>query len=174
MRRFLVSGLLALACLAFARPVHAQLGGIGFGVAGGITAPQGDAKDAFKTGFHAQGQATLSLPLVPIGFRGELAYDQMSAKAAGGDALKLASGDVNATFGLPFPVFHPYASGGIGYYVHNAGTFGNREGKVGFNGGVGVELKLPMIPKVFAEARYHTVKYGSRVSYIPVTVGIEF
>lgn len=174
MRRFLVPGLLALACLALPRPAHAQLGGINLGAAVGTAKPAGDVDNAFKSGFHIEGLAALSLPLVPIGFRGELAYDEMGAKAAGASALKVASGVVDATFSVPFPVFHPYAIGGIGFYEHNSAVDNGREGKVGFNGGVGVELKLPVI-RVFGEARYHTISFSNtRVGIIPITVGLVF
>ncbi len=175
MRRFLLPGLLALACLALARPAHAQLGGISLGAAAGVAKPAGDVKDTFKSGYHIEGLAALSLPLVPIGFRGELAYDQMAAKTSGAGSLKVASGVVDATFSLPFPVFHPYAIGGLGYYEHNSAIGGGREGKVGINGGVGVELKLPVI-RAFGEVRYHSASFssGTRVGIIPITVGLVF
>ncbi len=175
MRRFLASGLLVLACLALARPAHAQLGGINIGAAVGIANPAGDVKDGFKSGVHVEGLAALSLPLVPIGFRGEVAYDQMSAKVSGAGALKVASGVVDATFSMPFPVLHPYAIGGLGYYEHSSAVAGEREGKVGFNAGVGVELKLPVI-RAFGEVRYHTISFssGTRVGIIPITVGLVF
>ncbi len=179
MRRFLVAGLVLIAFALAARPARAQLGGISLGVAAGIANPSGDVKDGFKSGYHIEGLAALSLPLVPIGFRGEVAYDRMAKQDSNTDPnitnLQLASGVVDATFSLPFPVFHPYAIGGFGYYVHNGGAgFGSREGKVGFNGGVGVELKLPVI-RAFGEVRYHTISYsGARVAVIPVTVGITF
>ncbi len=175
MRRFLAPGLLALACLALPRPVHAQLGGINLGAAVGIANPARDAKDFFKSGVHLEGLAALSLPLVPIGFRGEVAYDQMANKTSGGPALKVASGVVDATFSLPFPVFHPYAIAGLGYYEHNSAIGGGREGKVGINGGVGVELKLPVI-RAFGEVRYHTISFssGTGIGIIPITVGVVF
>lgn len=179
MRRFLVTGLLALAFTVAARPAQAQLGGISLGVAAGVANPSGDVKSDFKSGVHVEGLASLSLPLIPIGFRGEVAYDQMNKKDSVTDpaitSLKLASGVVDATFSLPFPVFHPYAIGGFGYYVHNGSSgLGDRAGTVGFNGGVGVELKLPVI-RAFGEVRYHTVSYsGTRVAVIPVTVGLTF
>ncbi len=177
MRRTLVPALLVgLLALAGARPAAAQLGGIALGAAAGVTAPSGDVSGMYNSGYHIQGLADLALPLVPIGFRGEIAYDQMGAKGSTPGPLKVASGVVDATFSVPFPVLHPYAIGGVGYYLHNGGAgIGSREGKVGFNGGVGVELKLPVI-RAFAEARYHTISYssGTRVAMIPLTVGIVF
>lgn len=177
MRRFLVSGLLpALACLAAPAAAHAQLGGINLGAAFGSTSPSGDIRSGFNSGYHVQGLAALSLPLVPIGFRGELAFDHMRPKASNTSTtgpLELASGVVDATFSVPFPIIHPYAIGGVGYYVHN-GSIGTREGRIGFNGGVGVEIKLPLI-RAFGEARYHSIGYpGTRVAVIPLTVGFIF
>ncbi|HEX9109523.1 MAG TPA: outer membrane beta-barrel protein [Longimicrobiales bacterium] len=176
MRRTLVPALaLALLACAGARPAAAQMGGINLGAAVGVSAPSGDISGLFNSGYHIQGLADLSLPLVPIGFRGELAYDQLGAKGSSPGPLKVASGVFDATFSVPFPVLHPYAIGGLGYYLHNGGAgIGSREGKVGFNGGVGVELKLPVI-RVFGEARYHSISYpGTRVAMIPLTVGIVF
>ncbi len=177
MRRFLVPGLLlALASMLSPGAAHAQLGGINLGAAAGITSPSADIGGGFNSGYHVEGLAALSLPLVPIGFRGELAYDQLDAKSSNTSAsgsLRLASGVVDATFSFPFPIIHPYAIGGVGYYVHNS-SIGSREGQVGFNGGVGLELKLPVI-RAFGEARYHSISYpGTHVALIPLTVGIIF
>jgi len=175
MRRILVPAL-ALVALAGARPAAAQMGGISLGAAAGVTSPSGDVSANFNSGYRFQGLADLSLPLVPIGFRGEIAYDQVPARGSTPGPLKIASGVVNATFSVPFPVLHPYAIGGVGYYLHNGSAgIGSREGRVGFNGGVGVELKLPVI-RLFGEARYHTISYssGKRVAMIPLTLGIIF
>jgi hypothetical protein len=172
MRRLLAAGfLLALVSLCSARPALAQLGGLALGAAAGPVTPHGDAANAFKSGIHVEALAALSLPLVPIGFRGEVAYDQMDSKA-GAAKLKVASGVFNATFSVPFPLIHPYAIGGVGYYIHNSSINATREGKIGVNGGAGVELKFAKL-RAFAEARYHSISYsGIGLKLLPVTVGL--
>ncbi len=173
MRRFFLGGAsLALAVLIAPAPARAQMGGIALGGAIGHTAITGSRGGDFKSGLHLEGLADVSLPLVPIGLRGELGYDQLDATTSGDPALKVASAVANATFSLPFPVIHPYAIGGIGYYYANSSLNGSRQGKAGLNGGVGVELKLPVI-RIFAEARYHSISFsGGHVNLIPLSIGL--
>lgn len=168
----LAACLLAATALLCARPASAQMGALSIGAAIGSVSPQGDVKGSFKTGTHLEALGELSLPLVPIGFRGEVAYDQMGNKTAGAGSFKVASGVVDATFSMPFPIIHPYAIGGVGYYIHNS-AFGAREGKVGWNAGAGVELKLAVV-SAFAEARYHAINYsGGNVRMVPLTIGLK-
>ncbi len=173
MRRLLLaSAPLALAVVLTPAPVHAQMGALALGAAVGHTAISGDRGPDFKSGLHVEGLADLSVPLVPIGLRGELAYDKLDATTSGNPALEVASAVANATFSLPFPLLHPYAIGGIGYYSANSSLSGSRQGKAGWNGGIGVELKLPVI-RVFAEARYHSIGFnGGHVNLIPLSLGL--
>lgn len=167
------AGLLLALLVAAPRPLHAQLGGLSVGAAFGATHPRGEAANGFDDGRHYELLGDLALPLVPIGFRGELAYDQMSRRTGTGP-LKVASGTINATFSLPFPLVHPYAIAGGGYYIHNSSIGSGREGRVGFNGGLGAELHLGSV-RTFAEARYHTVSYTDvQLKMIPITVGVIF
>ena len=172
MRRFLLAGApLLLVALLAPRPVQAQLGGLGIGGAVGHTGISGDRGPDFKSGMHLAGLADLSLPLVPIGLRGELAYDKLDATTGSG-SLKVASAVASARLSLPLPLLHPYAIGGLGYYYANSALSGSRQGKVGWNGGVGLELKLPVI-RVFGEARYHSIGFnGGHVNLIPFSLGL--
>ncbi len=171
-RLLLVSAPLALAIALTPTPAHAQMGALALGAAIGHTASSGNRGSDFKSGLHLEGLADLSLPLVPIGLRGEVGYDQLDAKTSGNPALKVASAVANARFSLPFPVLRPYAIGGIGYYYANSTLTGSSQGKAGWNGGVGVELKLPVI-RVFAEARYHSINFsGGHVNLIPLSLGL--
>ncbi len=177
MRRTLeLCALVVLAAALAAVPARAQTGPFSVGAGAGVTAITGDFKDTFDRGWRAEGILALGLPLLPVSVRGELAYDQLPAKAAGAGAgaLKVASGTLDGILSLPFPLLHPYVIGGVGYYVHNHAIGEKRGGAAGVNGGVGVELSLPGI-KAFVEARYHTVSYGAgRLSLVPVTVGLVF
>ncbi len=173
MRRTLLTGAtLLLAVLLVPRTAQAQLGGLSLGGALGRTAISGDRGGDFKSGLHVEGLADLSLPLVPIGLRGEVAYDNLDPTSGTGSSLKVASAVGNATLSLPFPLLHPYAIGGVGYYVAGSALSGSRQGKVGINGGVGLELKLPVI-RIFGEARYHSISFnGGHTNLIPLSIGI--
>ncbi len=172
MRRFLLAGApLLLVALLAPRPVQAQLGGLAIGGAVGHTGISGDRGPDFKSGAHLEGLVDLSLPLVPIGLRGELAYDHLAATTGSG-SLKVASAVASAHLALPLPLLHPYAIGGLGYYYANSALSGSRQGKAGWNAGVGLELKLPVI-RVFGEARYHSIGFdGGHVNLIPLSLGL--
>lgn len=175
MRRSFICAALA-ALFATASPVAAQLGGLGFGAAYGSSRLSGGRSGDFNAGWHAEGLADLSLPLLPIGLRAEAALDHLGNKSGGTatEALSVASGVLNATFSLPFPLVHPYAIGGVGYYHRNGAFGGSGASKAGINGGLGVEVKLPVI-RAFAEARYHSVGFSdSSVHLVPLTVGVIF
>lgn len=175
MRRFTIPAAL-LALIAASSPAAAQMGGLNFGAAYGPSRIVGGHSDSFNTGWHAEALSDLSLPLVPIGFRAELAYDHIGNKAgsAATEALTLGSALINATVALPLPMVHPYVIGGIGYYSRNGALGGGREGKGGINGGAGVELKLTTL-HLFAEARYHSIGFiGSSVHLLPITIGVVF
>ena len=42
---------------------------VSFGVAGGVSIPQGDLRDAANTGWHALGTVVVSTPMQPLGLR---------------------------------------------------------------------------------------------------------
>lgn len=173
MRRTVLTGvLLLLATLVVPRPAQAQMGGLALGGAFGRTAISGDRGSDFKSGLHVEGIANVSLPLLPMGLRGELAYDNLGASNTADRSLQVGSAVANATLSLPLPLLHPYVIGGVGYYIANSALSGSRQGKMGVNGGAGIELKLPVI-RIFAEARYHSISFdGGHVNLIPLTLGL--
>ncbi len=174
MRRFSV--FTAVLLLAAASPAAAQLGGLSVGAAYGSSRLSGGRSADFNAGWHGEILSDLALPLVPVGFRAELAYDHLGNKPSGtaSEALNVVSGVLNATVSLPFPVVHPYAIGGVGYYHRNGALSGGGESHMGVNGGVGIELKLPVL-RAFAEARYHSIVFPSSSTHlVPLTVGVIF
>ena len=159
----------------------------GFGVGGGVTFPTGDAADVVKTGYNARALVSYRAPLIPIGIRGEFAYDSFEGKTidigAGLTAkgnLSLYAGTVNAVYTLPGAVIRPYLIGGVGFY-HAKLTFGGCCGsttgsqhKPGVNGGAGLELGLAGI-STFVEARFHNVfTDNGDTRVVPITFGLMF
>jgi hypothetical protein len=165
----------ALAVAAFPLAASAQ---VGFAVGGGPSTPLGELADEAGTGFHVQGSVTVGLPLLPVGFRGDLLFQQFPDEHSG--SFRQVGGLANATVGLPLPlpVLRPYAIGGIGMMHETAPEEDHgdhaHEGESGFhpafNVGAGVRLGLPGI-SAFLEARFLDV--GGHRS-LPVTVGIRF
>lgn len=163
-------------------PARAQAQ-VGFSIAGGLSLPQGDLGSSYKSGYNVAAGLNLSMPLMPVGFRLEGAYNAFDAKGStsGNSATaNIASGTVNATFGLGLP----YLIGGVGYYsAGGSATFSGttttatRESAMGVNGGVGMRFPLGAL-STFAEVRYHKMlgdkAKGMDQAYIPITFGISF
>lgn len=170
----LALGVLAMAPSVASAQLHTSLT-----VSGGLSMPKGQGSDLIDNGYNLAAGLNLGAPLLPVGVRFEGAYNKWNAKgnttsnSATGD---MASGTVNATFGLGMP----YLIGGVGYYssggsqtLNGVSTTYSRVNAMGLNGGVGIKLPFPMLSP-FAEVRYHKVYGDINSSYIPVTVGITF
>lgn len=167
----------ALALAVVPAAASAQLLSIGIG--GGPSTPLGDFGDEAGTGFHVQGSLGLGLPLLPIGARGDVMYQQFPDEHSG--TFRQVGGMANATLGLPLPliVLSPYAIGGVGMFHHTAPdeehgdhTHEGEDGTAGaWNVGAGIRLGLPGI-SASLEARYLDAGHGRRS--VPVTVGIRF
>jgi opacity protein-like surface antigen len=163
---------------------------------GGGTFPLSDLKDIEKSGWNAGALVTLGLPLVPVSFRVDGQWHQMSGKDfdVGGtfpDA-RVIDGTANVvyTFGTALPTKF-YLIGGAGVYNIRfkggsspvAGTTSSDASvsttKFGLNGGAGVKFQLTGFA-TFVEARYHYVFTNSndigtnKLQMIPVSVGITF
>ena len=169
-----------------------------FGIMGGATVPLSDVSKEEKTGWNAGVLVSIGVPLVPVSFRIDGQWQQMSGKsfvAAGGGGsssfpnLRIIDGTANVvyTFGAALPTKF-YLIGGAGIYnerfkdpnsdLHADGT------KFGLNGGVGFKFQLTGFA-TFIEARYHNVIHGSAVGdgatsnakslqFVPISVGITF
>lgn len=166
----------ALALAALPASAAAQ---VSVGIGGGPSTPLGEFGDEAGTGFHAQASLSVGVPLIPVGFRGDLVFQQFPDEHAGN--FRQVGGLANATLGLPLPliVLSPYAVGGVGVFHHSApdeahgdhAHDGDSGSAAAFNVGAGVRLGLPGI-SASIEARY--LDAGKSVRSVPVTVGIRF
>ena len=146
------------------------------GVAAGAAIPVSDLGNNFNTGFNVTGTIGINVPLLPIGFRIDAAYNQFSAKGASNVSAKIAGVSGNAVFSVPGAVIvSPYLIGGVGYYrVSSSATGSVASNNFGFNAGAGVKIPL-LVFSTFAEARYNRIsENGGSTSFVPVTVGVMF
>jgi hypothetical protein len=182
--------MMACAVFAHARTASGQLATIlkpvQIGVAAGAAVPVSDLGNAFNTGFNVTGTIAINVPLLPIGFRIDAAYNQLGEKAptTTPNSSSVASSSVNAkiagvtgnvVFGMPGVIITPYFIGGVGYYrISSSATGSVASNDFGFNAGAGVKLPL-LVFSAFAEARYNRISENGRsVSFIPITVGVMF
>ena len=156
--------------------------GLHWGLFGGGTLPQGDAEDAFDTGWHGGGLLVFNIPVIPVGLRIDAAYhklDPVDSAASPGDAeILAATADVTVGFGLL--VLKPYVVGGVGYYRLDftdeslPSAFSGTENETGWNAGAGVSFRIRKVD-VFVEARYHSVSTeGESFQFVPVSIGLAF
>ena len=184
------AAMMTLATLGAGRSASAQLETIlkpvQIGVAAGAAVPVSDLGNAFSTGFNVTGTIAINIPLLPIGFRIDAAYNQLGAKgptttptspsgASSNVNAKIAGVTGNVVFGMPGVIITPYFIGGVGYYrISSSATGSVASNDFGFNAGAGVKLPL-LVFSAFAEARYNRISENGRsVSFIPVTVGVMF
>jgi hypothetical protein len=157
---------------------------ISFGVAGGVSLPQGDVSDIVNTGWHALVTAALGSPMQPLGLRLDIAYnrfgfsDQAATTLGGEGHLTASSATLNITYRLPkatWPV-SPYLLWGLGAY-HTDCSLGpgcTSRVRYGWNYGLGAKLFFLGFNN-FIEIRGHrTKRRGGDVHYFPVTFGIIF
>ena len=193
------AAVLGLVLSAVAAPLSAQAivsSPVRFGIMGGATLPLSDFKNAAKTGWNAGVLMNIGVPLVPVSFRIDGQWHQLTGKTydtGGGvfthDDFRIINGTANVvyTFGAALPTKF-YLIGGAGVYnlrVKNSdANVSASSTKFGLNGGVGVKFQLTGF-STFIEARYHNVFHGSSVGnvndsnaksmqFIPISVGITF
>jgi len=174
------TAVMALATLGAGRTASAQVATIlkpvQIGVAAGAAVPVSDLSNSFSTGFNVTGTIAINVPLLPIGFRIDAAYNQFGAKGASNVNAKIASVTGNVVFGIPGAIIvSPYLIGGVGYYRVSSSVTGSvASNNFGFNAGAGVKLPL-LVFSAFAEARYNRVsENGGSTTFVPITVGVMF
>jgi opacity protein-like surface antigen len=158
-------------------PASASAQRVAVGVAGGPSMPVGDLSDEAGTGFHLRGSFGLQIPLVPLGVRADLLWQQFP-DAVAGDHTNLG-GLLNATWRLPFPIVQPYLVGGAGTLRHSYPDVehgdhdheGEATNSFAFAVGGGVQLRLLGLGG-FVEVRY--LDWGEARRAIPLTFGIMF
>ena len=169
-----------IALLAAAGTASAQVATIlkpvQIGVAVGGALPLSDFGKSFNSGFNVTGTMAINVPLLPVGFRIDAAYNQFGAKGTSNINAKIAGVSGNAVFSVPGAVIvSPYLIGGVGYYrVSSSATGSVAANDFGFNVGAGVKVPL-VVFSTFIEARYTRVsESGGSMSFVPVTVGVMF
>jgi opacity protein-like surface antigen len=182
MKRSLIVAAVALACICTASSASAQsVNPIKFGVAGGLSMPQGDFGDVSAMGYNITGVLGFQAPMVPVGLRFDLGYNGFGEKDDNGVTASILSGTLNGVFNLGMaPTMSPYLIGGLGMYrskveIDGLGEAGEASSTdFGFNGGIGLRFGLSGF-STFAEARYnHIMTDEESTSYIPITFGIMF
>ncbi|HJR43059.1 MAG TPA: outer membrane beta-barrel protein [Gemmatimonadaceae bacterium] len=189
-----------IALLVAVSSAHAQEMGsastVDFGVAGGITFPQGDVGDFTKTGWHLQGLMGWSPPTMPVAFRFDLMYHGLPGKeinlgggSVEGPDFRVLAGTANveldlsrltgtAISNLRQSTAEPgsasvYLTGGVGVYNSKIEDF-DSETDLGINVGGGVNFNLAGL-RTFVEGRFHNIfSDGESARMIPITVGIRF
>jgi hypothetical protein len=170
---------MALAAIPPVQSANAQVATIlkpvQVGVAVGAAIPVSDLGNSFSTGFNVTGTIGINVPLLPIGFRIDAAYNQFGAKGASNVNAKIAGVTGNVVFGMPGVVITPYLIGGVGYYrVSSSATGSVASNSFGFNAGAGLKIPL-LVFAAFIEARYNRIsENGGSTSFVPVTVGVMF
>lgn len=161
-----------------------------FGVSVGASIPESTFGESVNTGYNVNGIFNVTVPLSPLGFRGEVGWNRFDLNSASGSGnVRIANGSANVVL-IPSAVMtaKPYLIGGVGIY--NVKTSADNSGsalsgifveqsddtRVGFNGGIGLMFGLGSIGSML-EARYVSVNGkngGSSLTYIPVSFGITF
>jgi hypothetical protein len=178
--------ILAAGCIGVissAAPVAAQ-SPLSFGVAGGVSLPEGDVDDQVSTGWHALVTAELASPMHPWGLRLDVAYnrfafsDEVAAGFGGEGNLTAGSATLNFTYRLPkvtSPI-QPYLLLGLGAYRTDCSIDAACESRVryGWNYGLGAKFFFLGL-RNFVEIRGHRTKSRTGdVHYFPLTLGIMF
>lgn len=178
---FMLASLLAVA-VTLPTAADAQLRPWEISIAGGPSFPMGDLKDEAGTGYHVQGSVGFDLPLLPIGARADLFWQELPDSEE--EWFRQIGGMVNAVFEIPMVIIQPYALVGVGYlrtetpevthtgHVHT----GETDSSVGLNAGAGIEFPFLGLGG-FLEARFINVAGGGEAtSYqsVPVTLGVRF
>jgi opacity protein-like surface antigen len=181
MRRLSVP-LLAVVFLSFAAArVNAQgTSGLHFGFEGGISYPQGDAKDSFDNGWNGGALLVWNPPVIPVGLRVDGSYHRLDGSTAAAGNAEVLAATADVVVGFRAILLKPYFFGGVGAYrldfsqASGLSAFRGKQNETGWNAGAGVSISLRNIDLI-VEARYHSVStQGRRFQFVPVSVGLVF
>jgi hypothetical protein len=164
---------LALAVPAGAGTLDAQ---VRTGVAVGTSTPFGGFGDRAEEGFNVMGVLAIELPLIPIGLRGDLLYQQLPAVDRG--HYRQLAGIVHARARVPLGILSPYLLGGVGLYHHRQPDTPFRaqdmSTEIGYSVGAGLQIPIPLLSP-FVEVRFHTVPEAEGMGRtLPISVGLMF
>ena len=189
MKRVAIAASAALLSLALAAPVQAQAH---FGVSAGASIPESNFGELVGTGFNVNGLVNVTVPLSPLGFRGEVGFNRFDVDSdIGNGSVRMLNGAANVIL-TPSSIMgaKPYLIGGIGVYNVKGTTSGSGllgvgplgsssssdDTRLGFNGGIGLTFGLGPVGTML-EARYVSVngKNGSgSMAFVPVSFGVTF
>jgi opacity protein-like surface antigen len=163
--------------LALPAAAEAQSPGVRLGIAGGPSFPLDDLAEEASTGFHLRGGLGVELPLLPLGVRADVIWQQFPDVESG--HFTQLGGLLNATWRMPMALVRPYLVGGAGLMRHEEPEVdhgdhaheGGTSTDFAFAVGGGLELRLIGLG-AFLEARYLDWGHGHRA--IPLTIGITF
>jgi len=178
--------LLTAALAVLALPVATAQAQMHYGVAAGLSAPEGDFGKVADAGYHVTGLVTVSAPLAPVGLRVEGSFSEFNYKSTLSSTsakARLLSATANAVFASP-GIMGPYLVGGLGIYRASAECSGcsTSSTKGGFNGGAGFRFGLSGF-SAFLEARFHYIPGASDATtggvksstqFIPISFGLTF
>lgn len=168
---------LVAAVVVSASAVEAQ-SPVRFGLAGGLSMPQGDLGDGLENGFHGQAMLGFGLMALPVKLRADVTYHSLGAEEGGilaaDDDLRVISGALNANIGMGGIGVKPYLSAGVGFYNWKIAD-AEAQNDFGLNGGVGLEFGLTGM-STFLEVRYVKVFIEGEGDFaiVPITFGIMF
>jgi len=162
---------------------------VSLGIAAGMTMPLSDFNRNAVPGYRILGTMAVTVPIFPVGFRFDAAYDHFNVddplpmSSAGPQGWKqLTSLTLSPTYRIPVPttLVTPYLIAGAGAYSVSCGgqIVCESDWHFGWNGGVGFRFGAYKV-KLFAEARYNYVSasgdnQGGNVQYVPITIGAYF
>lgn len=173
MNKGIVKGLV-MAGLALAVTATMAQAQIAWSVGAGLSMPNGDFKNAYKTGFHGMAAGDFKLTGSPISIRGDAMYSTYTNKTSGGPKFNDFSISADAKYGFAPGPISPYILGGPSWNHGSVSGSGTSSSKIGFNVGGGINFGMSAL-KLFVEARYFSVSdNGVKTNWIPITVGIHF
>jgi len=168
MRRLVIGASTLVAALVLAAPAHAQST---FFVGAYANLPQGDFKDAAKTGWMAAaGVKPFSSADGRFGLWVEGEYGQNTSKATDGPKSKIIMGLLTPTYDLTSGGSAvPYLIGSAGY--RHTDTDGFTQNALIFGGGIGVGIGKSF----WIDGRYMTSsKDGFKTNFIMAGAGVSF
>ena len=78
-----------------------------FGVSVGASIPESTFGESVNTGYNLNGMFNVTVPLSPLGFRGEVGWNRFDLNSATGNGnVRIASGSANNSFGRPLARVH--------------------------------------------------------------------
>ena len=156
---------------------------VSFGISAGAAMPNGDLGDGFSMGYNVAGSVGYSMPALPVSFRVDGMWNQLTEKNDTGVGLRTLGVNVNALYTLPGVAIRPYVLGGLGMYNSKATGEGlddvESSTDMGINAGVGARFALSGF-QTFVEARFHNIFVDSEgdesanARFIPLSFGIMF